>query len=216
MSDNKSSNPSNAIPSCRRAAHADARARNGRDRQGRKARQEKGKEHEEFAKTFLTEGVTEAERDKIQRLVRTAVELGKTEALVYSFSSDLCSDGGRAINNAAPDWPDTLQGKARKLYDRYQQAIKQRGYKRHQLSGRSSGGYGLLSILGIAPHGWQPARACLGCWRLGAAQQYHAQIELDACRWEVSGSWTGRALHDLEQPGLNEAADAAFGGSVCG
>ena len=94
-----------------------------------KAKRAAIQEHEEFAKTFLTQHVSEQERAVIQRLVRVAVEQGKTEALVYSFSSDLCSDGGRAINNALPEWPDTLQGKARELYDRYVSIAKPEGYK---------------------------------------------------------------------------------------
>jgi hypothetical protein len=94
-----------------------------------KAKRAAIQEHEEFAKTFLTQHVSEQERAVIQRLVRVAVEQGKTEALVYSFSSDLCSDGGRAINNALPEWPDTLQGKARELYERYVSVAKPQGYK---------------------------------------------------------------------------------------
>ena len=94
-----------------------------------KAKRAAIQEHEEFAKTFLTQHVSEQERAVIQRLVRVAVEQGKTEALVYSFSSDLCSDGGRAINNALPEWPDTLQGKARELYERYVSVAKPHGYK---------------------------------------------------------------------------------------
>ena len=94
-----------------------------------KAKRAAIQEHEEFAKTFLTQHVSEQERAVIQRLVRVAVEQGKTEALVYSFSSELCSDGGRAINNALPEWPDTLQGKARELYERYVSVAKPQGYK---------------------------------------------------------------------------------------
>lgn len=93
------------------------------------ARHKQMQEHEEFAKAFLSEHVTDEERARIQRLVRIAAENGKTEALVYSFPSDLCSDGGRAINSATPDWPESLQGKARELYDRYMNLAKPQGYK---------------------------------------------------------------------------------------
>ena len=129
MSDSKPSSPSNAIPSAEELRMQMLEREMAEMKKEEKARNEKAREHEEFAKTFLTEHVSEAERAKIQRLVRAAVEQGKTEALVYTFSSDLCSDGGRAINNATPGWPDTLQGKARELYDRYEEAIKPRGYK---------------------------------------------------------------------------------------
>ena len=51
------------------------------------------------------------------------------EAMVYSFPSDLCTDGGRAINNSDPDWPDTLQGKAKEMYDTFKARIQPQGYK---------------------------------------------------------------------------------------
>jgi hypothetical protein len=65
----------------------------------------------------------------IRRVVRSAVQDGKTQAMVYSFPVKLCTDGGRAINNNDKDWPATLQGKAKELYDRYVEAVKPQGYK---------------------------------------------------------------------------------------
>ena len=49
--------------------------------------------------------------------------------MVFSFPSDLCTDSGRAINNQERNWPDTLQGKAKELFDRYQTIAKPQGYK---------------------------------------------------------------------------------------
>lgn len=49
--------------------------------------------------------------------------------MVYSFSSDLCSDSGRAINSGDKKWPETLQGKAKEFYDRYQTFGKPQGYR---------------------------------------------------------------------------------------
>jgi len=94
-----------------------------------KLKKKAAEEHSQFTKDFLTKHFTDHERDTVLRLIRVAIDQGKTEALIFSFPSDLCSDGGRAINNAQPDWPDTLQGKARELYDRYVEVAKPRGYK---------------------------------------------------------------------------------------
>lgn len=82
-----------------------------------------------FTESFLTEHVSDDERASIQKLVMNAVNNGKFEALVYSFPSDLCTDSGRAINNRFPHWPETLQGKAKELYDRYMTAVKPQGFK---------------------------------------------------------------------------------------
>jgi hypothetical protein len=82
-----------------------------------------------FANSFLHDHVDEEERAMISRLVMNAVKDGKFEALVYTFPSELTSDGGRAINNNRPDWPETLQGKAKELFDRYVEFAKPAGYK---------------------------------------------------------------------------------------
>jgi hypothetical protein len=82
-----------------------------------------------FATDFLQNHVGEEERTLIRRLVMNAVKDGKFEALVYSFPSELTTDGGRAINNNRPDWPDTLQGKARELYERYLEVARPQGYR---------------------------------------------------------------------------------------
>ena len=83
----------------------------------------------DFADAFLTQHVTQAERDMIRRISMNAMKDGKLEAMVYSFPSDLCTDRGRAINNMDPNWPETLQGKAKELYDRFQTIAKPKGYK---------------------------------------------------------------------------------------
>lgn len=82
-----------------------------------------------FAEAFLTEQVSEEERDMIRRIAMNAMRDGKFEAMVYSFPSDLCTDKGRAINNADPNWPSTLQGKGKELYERFQTIAKPKGYK---------------------------------------------------------------------------------------
>ncbi|MFQ6162692.1 histidine kinase [Sinorhizobium meliloti] len=85
--------------------------------------------HADFAADFLKKHVTEEEIAMVRRLVMNAVKAGKFEAMVYSFPSELCSDSGRAINSSDRDWPDTLQGKAKEFFDRYQTYGKPQGYK---------------------------------------------------------------------------------------
>ncbi|MBZ9653816.1 Urb2 domain-containing protein [Phyllobacterium lublinensis] len=82
-----------------------------------------------FAADFLKNHVSEADIQTVRRTVAAAVQNGKFEAMVYSFSSDLCSDSGRAINSGDKNWPDTLQGKAKEFYDRYQKFGKPQGYR---------------------------------------------------------------------------------------
>ena len=94
-----------------------------------KAKTDQEKRLKDFADSFMHDHISDDERAMIQKLVMAAVQNGKFEALVYSFPSDLCSDSGRAINNRLAHWPETLQGKAKELYDRYVAVAKPQGFK---------------------------------------------------------------------------------------
>jgi hypothetical protein len=82
-----------------------------------------------FTEDFLKGHIGDEERAMIQRVVMQAVTAGKLEALIYTFPSELCTDSGRAINSADPDWPATLQGKAKELFDAYRAVAQPQGYK---------------------------------------------------------------------------------------
>ena len=92
----------------------------------RKAREAEQKRITAFTDDFLHKHVSEDEIAMVRRLVMNAVKDGKMEAMVYSFPSDLCTDSGRAINNNAPNWPETLQGKAKEFFDRYEDRSSRR------------------------------------------------------------------------------------------
>ena len=59
---------------------------------------------------------------------REVAEHGKKEMLLLRFPSQLCSDGGRAINAPEPDWATTLRGEAAELYLRWEHDLKPRGF----------------------------------------------------------------------------------------
>src|ERR1700752_94702 len=101
-------------------------AESEKEEKQRKAAQEK---LTSFTQDFLKGHVTDDEIAMVRRLAMNAVKAGKFEAMVYSFPSDLCTDGGRAINSADPQWTETLQGKAKELYERYLKFGKPQGYK---------------------------------------------------------------------------------------
>lgn len=95
----------------------------------RKAREIKELKLAEFTHDFMDNHVSEDEMAMVRRLVMNAVKDGKFEAMIYSFPSGFCTDSGRAINNSDPRWPETLQGKARELFQSYEELAKPRGYK---------------------------------------------------------------------------------------
>ena len=95
----------------------------------RRAREAEERRVADFTRDFLSSHVSEDEIAMVRRLVANAVKDGKMEALVYSFPSLLCTDQGRAINSNAPDWPRTLQGKAKEFYERFETLAKPQGYR---------------------------------------------------------------------------------------
>ena len=120
----------------------------------RKAREAEEKKLAAFTADFLHKHVSDDEIAMVRRLVVNAVKDGKMEAMVYSFPSDLCTDSGRAINNGDPNWPETLQGKAKEFYDRYEERGQAAGLPAegdgHQLPRRRAGRHRLLPELGAA------------------------------------------------------------------
>jgi hypothetical protein len=92
----------------------------------KKARE--AEKHAEFIEDFFRKHIDDNERAMIKRLVMKAAADGKYEAMVYSFPSSFCTDSGRAINNHLAGWQDTLQGKARELYDLFEIQARPQGY----------------------------------------------------------------------------------------
>ena len=58
-----------------------------------------------------------------------AVEATVAGGAIVTFPSELCTDGGRAINNADPDWPKTLVGFAERAYEFFKTELQPQGYK---------------------------------------------------------------------------------------
>ncbi len=62
-------------------------------------------------------------------VIERAVASGQTEVLVTRFPHDLCTDRGRAINQAEPGWEKTLTGQPKELYDFWERCLRPRGYR---------------------------------------------------------------------------------------
>ncbi len=69
--------------------------------------------------------------DEIRAVIQRctdAARAGHASVLAYRFPSEICLDGGRAINNGEPDWPASLTGQPRALYEYYQNVLRPEGY----------------------------------------------------------------------------------------
>lgn len=75
-------------------------------------------------KTLIDHHVTDEIWQDALRRMRSAAERGEKEFMLLRFPSELCSDGGRAVNAPEPDWPSTLRGEAAEFYLRWQRDLK--------------------------------------------------------------------------------------------
>ena len=60
---------------------------------------------------------------------REAAKAGEKEFELLRFPSQLCSDGGRAINVSEEGWAETLRGEPKEIYDRYESDLKSQGFR---------------------------------------------------------------------------------------
>jgi CBS domain-containing protein len=82
----------------------------------------------ETVKQLIDEHVRDENWQALLHRAREAAESGEREFQLLRFPSDLCTDGGRAINSALPDWPRRLRGEAAEIYLRWEDELKPRGF----------------------------------------------------------------------------------------
>jgi hypothetical protein len=68
-------------------------------------------------------------KERLHRALMAAAERGETHLQVLTFPSELCIDGGRAINNGDPNWPETLIGHAQRAYEFFKAEMQPLGYR---------------------------------------------------------------------------------------
>lgn len=88
-------------------------------------------EQRELREAFMTRDIHPQVMDRLNRVIRIAAEQGHKEVRVITFPASFCNDGGRRINNMLPDWPDSLEGFAKRAYEFYLKELRPLGYKLH-------------------------------------------------------------------------------------
>lgn len=91
------------------------------------------KEQQEAAlhKAFIEREISSDVIDRINHAVRVAAEQDLTHAQIVSFPCKYCNDGGRRINNFDPDWPQSLEGFAKKAFAYFETDLRPLGFKMH-------------------------------------------------------------------------------------
>jgi hypothetical protein len=78
---------------------------------------------------FMTRDVRPDVMERVMAAVKLAAEQGQHEILIVQFPSGLLKDSGRRINNFEPDWPESLDGFAKRAFETYQTHLQPHGYK---------------------------------------------------------------------------------------
>src|SRR5262245_45458665 len=83
----------------------------------------------QLREAFMGRDVHPEAKDRVNRAVRRAAEQGNHEIQALTFPASYCNDKGRRINNNEADWPESLEGFAKKAYDFFDKELKQLGFK---------------------------------------------------------------------------------------
>jgi CBS domain-containing protein len=98
------------------------------DRQRAENRRKTAEIREKRIKELAARRLTDADwREMLQRARKSAGE-GMKEYMLIRFPSQLCSDGGRAINAPDPSWPSFLRGEPADVFDRWAKELKPHGF----------------------------------------------------------------------------------------
>lgn len=82
----------------------------------------------ERVEEIINHHITDESWRGVLHRAREAAERGEKEIMLLRFPSDLCRDGGRAINVSEPDWPASLRGEPAEIYLRWEHELRPRGF----------------------------------------------------------------------------------------
>jgi hypothetical protein len=86
-------------------------------------------EQRQIREAFMTRDIHPEVMERVNAAVRRAAEQGLHEIEVLRFPARYCNDGGRRINNTEPDWPDSLEGFAKRAYEFYVKELQPLKFK---------------------------------------------------------------------------------------
>lgn len=95
----------------------------------RRLKKKEEEQKEGLRAAFMSREVQPEAIERINKAIRIAAEQGHHQLQVLTFPSSYCSDGGRRINVGDPEWPETLDGFAKRAYDFYLKELRPLGYK---------------------------------------------------------------------------------------
>ncbi len=95
----------------------------------RRKKEKRDNQLKELRDAFMSREIHPEVMDRINKAVRIAAEQGLRQVEIITFPASYCNDRGRRINNQLPDWPESLDGFAKRAYDFYDKELRPLGYK---------------------------------------------------------------------------------------
>jgi hypothetical protein len=86
-------------------------------------------EQRHLREAFMEQDVHPDVAARVSGLVRRAAEQGLHEIQLFTFPATWTNDHGRRINNNEPDWPDSLEGFAKRAHAYFEKELRPLGYK---------------------------------------------------------------------------------------
>lgn len=90
-------------------------------------RQAEEKRHHETNEMLAAE-LSEAMWNRMMHEAKIAAEKGEAEHMLLRFPCELCTDHGRAVNVPDPEWPATLRGLPARVFLRWQEELRPKGF----------------------------------------------------------------------------------------
>jgi hypothetical protein len=85
--------------------------------------------------------------EKASHIITRAVENGLTSVQVFRFPNHLCTDNGRAIDQAEAGWEKSLTGIPKELYSFWERQLKPNGYHiKYEIIDRPGGMRGDIAV----------------------------------------------------------------------
>ena len=92
-----------------------------------KLKQEKMKK--ELHEAFLSREIHPKVVERINDAVTIAAKQGRHQIEVLTFPCQFCNDRGRRINNGDADWPESLEGFAKRAYEFFDRELRSKGFR---------------------------------------------------------------------------------------
>jgi hypothetical protein len=89
----------------------------------------RAEERNQLQEAFMNRQIQADGVARLRRALLAAAERGEDHLQVFTFPSELCTDGGRAINNSDPNWPNSLAGYAARAYEFFKTELQPHGYR---------------------------------------------------------------------------------------